>query len=136
MKPTILVVDDEAVNRQLYFEMFKNDFDVFTLSTGETAVKYCIENQPELIVLDLFLPVINGYEVIRQLKSIDITKNIPVILITAHMNSRFEVLNELDNFSKSDIFIKPFDILKVRKRISELINESHESRRHLSRRNK
>lgn len=83
-KRTILVVDDEPSNLALMSNLLSNDYKVKIANSGETALK--IANSaapPDLILLDIMMPLLDGYEVCRQLKHNPKTMNIPVIFLTA-----------------------------------------------------
>lgn len=67
--------------------LIKKDFEVITAEDGETATKMGEDYDPDLILMDIRLPDINGLDVTRQLKSSDSTKSIPIIALTAHATS-------------------------------------------------
>ena len=81
----ILIVDDEKINRDLLSDLLKPDYKIMVAKDGFQALKAAkrAENQPDLILLDVMMPEMDGYDVCRQLKLEDNTKNIPVIFITA-----------------------------------------------------
>ena len=80
-KPKILIVDDSATNRKLLTELLNKDYSVKAVKDGEQALELA-QYQPDLILLDIVMPGISGYEVCRQLKNNPLTQNIPVIFIT------------------------------------------------------
>ena len=83
-KPTILVVDDTADNLSLMQALLKDLYKVKGANNGEKALKIAgAENPPDLILLDIMMPGIDGYEVCRQLKANPATRDIPVIFLTA-----------------------------------------------------
>jgi putative two-component system response regulator len=83
-KPTILVVDDTADNLTLMMELLKNDYKVKLANNGERALKLAaLESAPDLILLDIMMPGMNGYQVCHLLKSNPATRDIPVIFLTA-----------------------------------------------------
>lgn len=83
-KPTILVVDDSTDNLSLMSELLKGLYRVKVANGGEKALRIArSENPPDLILLDIMMPVIDGYEVCRQLKDSPETRDIPVIFLTA-----------------------------------------------------
>lgn len=83
-KQKILVVDDEKFNINVLTDILKNDYKMMVAKDGEHALKAAnSENKPDLILLDIMMPDMNGYEVCTKLKADDYTKDIPVIFITA-----------------------------------------------------
>ena len=80
----ILVVDDEVDIVNLLVDGLSDDgFDVISADNGATALEQIYREQPDVVLLDLMMPVLNGYEVLRELRSDPTTQYLPVILITA-----------------------------------------------------
>ena len=80
----ILVVDDEVyILHILDFSLGAEGFEVITANNGELAIEKAKQEKPNLIVLDIMMPVLDGYETCRRLKREPETKNIPVVLLTA-----------------------------------------------------
>lgn len=82
-KPTLLLVDDEPVNLRVLKQLLANDYQLIFARNGEEALKLAPSRQPNLILLDVMMPGLTGFEVCRQLKQQDNTKQIPVIFVTA-----------------------------------------------------
>jgi putative two-component system response regulator len=83
-KPTILVVDDAPSNLTLMSNLLSDDYKVKIANSGEKALKIAnSDTPPDLILLDIMMPLLDGYEVCRQLKHNPKTMNIPVIFLTA-----------------------------------------------------
>lgn len=81
----ILVVDDNRDSRELVVKVLKNKgYQMVEASDGEEAIEKAMAERPNLILLDLSIPKIDGYEVCRRLKSQDAFKDIPVVALTAH----------------------------------------------------
>ena len=81
----ILVVDDEVyILHILDFSLGAEGFEVITANNGELAIEKAKQEKPEVIVLDIMMPVLDGYETCRRLKRESETKTIPVVLLTAH----------------------------------------------------
>lgn len=83
MKKTILIVDDTPLNIELLTEMLKDEYFVDAASSGEEALARIENILPDLILLDIMMPVMDGYEVCRRIKSNPHTSKIPVIFISA-----------------------------------------------------
>jgi len=114
-KPTILVVDDTPDNLTLVSNLLKGDYRVRVAISGEKALKIALsENPPDLILLDVMMPVMDGYEVCQQLRSNALTAHIPIIFLTA----KSEVEDERKGLSlgASDYITKPISppILEAR----------------------
>jgi len=131
MSYRVLVVDDVAENISMLVEMLKKDYHVVAAKDGMSALKIAsTEPQPDLILLDILMPSINGYDVCVQLKADEKTKDIPVIFLT--------VLDETHDIERGfrlggvDYVTKPFEpsVLKARvKTHCELSNSKKELRR-------
>lgn len=90
-KPTILVVDDTPDNLTLMSELLMDRYHVRVANSGERALKIAAEPQaPELILLDIMMPGMDGYEVCRQLKAHPRTRDVPVIFLTAKVSAEDE----------------------------------------------
>ncbi len=88
MKTKILLVEDNEMNRDMLSRrLVKKDFDVVFALDGRQAVEMAASAGPDLILMDLSLPVMDGWEAIRQIKASEATKRIPVIALTAHAMS-------------------------------------------------
>ncbi|MDH4330709.1 MAG: response regulator [Candidatus Moranbacteria bacterium] len=82
-KKTILVVEDEKTLREVLVEKIKNEgFDVLDAKDGEEGLKKAIENQPDLILLDIIMPKMDGITMFGKLKEDEKGKDIPVIILT------------------------------------------------------
>ncbi|MBD0785543.1 two-component system response regulator [Vibrio sp. Y2-5] len=81
--PTLLVIDDIPENLSLMYKLLKDDYKVKGANSGDRGLAIAICDQPDLILLDVMMPDMDGFEVCSYLKSNPLTKNIPVIFITA-----------------------------------------------------
>lgn len=80
---TILIVEDDAFLSSMYADKFQTEgFDVATATNGTDALKTASERVPDIILLDVMLPQMDGFSVLEQLKNEEKTKNIPVLLLT------------------------------------------------------
>lgn len=116
--PKILVVDDEEdVVRLLEFRLSKEGFDVISCNDGRTALDLADEQKPDLILLDIMMPFMDGMEVLRQVRSRRATSRTPVIMFTAKTAS--VTIDEARQLWVSDYIVKPFDpeklVLKAKK---------------------
>ena len=126
-KGRILVVDDEIyIVHILDFSLGMEGYEVLTALDGEQAVEKARAERPDLIVLDIMMPKLDGYETCKILKAGDDTKNIPVILLSAKGRNvdqkiGFEV-------GADDYITKPFSPRKLVERINALLGQSSPQR--------
>lgn len=86
---SILLVDDDLTLREMYAERLKAEgFKVLMAKDGEEALRVATESRPNIILLDIMMPKINGLDVLKKLKEQEGTKNIPVIVLTALIQDR------------------------------------------------
>lgn len=112
----ILIVDDDPTNIELLFRVLdKEEFDIVVANSGEQALEYAHEDPPELILLDLRMPGIDGLEVCRRLKDDAVTRSAPVIFMTAHAD--LERRMKAFELGAADFIRKPFDIPELVARI-------------------
>jgi len=102
---TILAVDDTAINLDILEELLKQ-YDVVNAISGEDALDIVKKEKIDLILLDIMMPVMDGYEVCRRLKSDDNTKNIPIIFITAKADE--DSIEKAYDLGGTDYVTKPF----------------------------
>ena len=86
----LLIVDDQPLNVRMLHQIFQQDYEVFVATTGAEAVDICQSHLPDLVLLDIVMPVMDGYEVCRRLKENDRTQEIPVIYVTGHTDASEE----------------------------------------------
>ncbi len=111
----VMIVDDTEENIDILVEALADSYDISVAIDGETALEDIEKNIPDIILLDIMMPGIDGYEVCRQLKDNDKTKNIPVIFLTAMTGSRDEELGL--KLGAVDYITKPFHPALVNARV-------------------
>lgn len=115
-KQKILVVDDVSENIDVLMETLKSDYKMVAALNGEKALKLAnSKNQPDLILLDIMMPGMDGYEVCERLKQDQATKNIPVIFLTALSQEQSEAKGL--NLGAVDYITKPFNPELVKARV-------------------
>jgi len=88
IKPLILIVDDEPRNLQVLGAiLMEHNYNVVGANNGENALKVLQKTKPDLILLDVMMPVLNGYETCMQIKKNESLKEIPVIFLTAKVET-------------------------------------------------
>ena len=110
--PKILVADDEQdVVRLIEFRLSKEGFEIISCGDGQAAVQLAESEKPDLIILDIMMPLMDGMEVLRQVRSHRTTSRIPVIMLTAKTSSLN--IDEAWRLGVSDYLVKPFDPEKL-----------------------
>ncbi|MFZ6642265.1 diguanylate cyclase [Undibacterium sp. TC4M20W] len=89
-RPRILIVDDQVINIQALHQIFASDHEVFMATSGQSALDFCRKTPPDLILLDVIMPGMDGLEVCAQLKQEELTADIPVLFVTAQNDANEE----------------------------------------------
>jgi len=119
----ILVVEDEQAIVEIVSQALKrHGFDVTTANDGDTALDMAYSLRPDLIILDIMLPRMDGWEVCRRLKSEAETKNIPIIMLTARREER-DVVEGLE-LGADDYMKKPFSLAELMARVKALLRRT------------
>ena len=124
-KQTLLIVDDVGENIDVLAEVFK-EHDLVTALDGKTALEIVESEDIDLILLDIMMPEMDGYEVCERLKSSEETRNIPVLFITAKTDE--DSIEKAYDVGGSDYITKPFKPrellvrIKTQLKLKELIN--------------
>ena len=119
-RSVVLVADDDRdILDLLAFRLGRAGYEVVSASDGEEALRLAVERKPDLAVLDVMMPKLDGYEVTRRMRADESTKRIPVILLTARVQEHdvargFEV-------GADDYMKKPFSPAELRARVQAII---------------
>jgi diguanylate cyclase (GGDEF)-like protein len=89
-KPRLLLVDDQPLNIQVMRQVFAQDCQLFMATSGAQALRISEAQAPDLVLLDIEMPEMDGFEVCRRLKAGELTRHIPVIFVTAHTDAALE----------------------------------------------
>jgi DNA-binding response OmpR family regulator len=115
-KQKILIVEDDIDVAEMVTAYFRaQGYEVLTVNWGEDGVRSCQTNHPDLVILDIRLPDIDGYEVARRLRSDRRTGDVPIIFLT-EKRERADKLQGLE-LGADDYITKPFDIQELRLRV-------------------
>ena len=117
----ILLVEDEPdIIRLVKFTLEQKNFEVVATSNGLAAIEIASTEKPDLILLDVMMPVINGYDTCVRLKKNEKTKDIPVIILSAKAQKK-----EVDRALKvgaADFIAKPFSPRELREKIEKILS--------------
>jgi len=134
-RPSILVVDDSETNIDILVELLSDTYEVLVALDGENALETVEENEIDLILLDIMMPEMDGYEVCRRLKSKKGTKDIPIIFITARTDE--EAIEKAYDVGGMDYVTKPFKPkelsarVKIQLQLQKLIKDLERSKEEL-----
>ncbi|MCP4696710.1 MAG: diguanylate cyclase [Gammaproteobacteria bacterium] len=111
---TILAIDDERLNLEMLMDLLGQDYEVLFASSGEKGIDLALSHMPDLILLDIMMPEISGYNVFKRLQDDPRTADIPVIFVTAMSQNEYEIV--CLELGAVDYVTKPFNpnILKLR----------------------
>ena len=116
----ILVVDDEALLvKGIRFNLMNEGYDVITGSNGQEAVELVSQNQPDLVVLDVMMPVMDGLTACAKIREFS---DVPIIMLTAKVDDMDKLLGF--DHGVDDYLTKPFNILELKARIRALLRRS------------
>ena len=125
-KQTILIVDDQPANIHILAGALQPTYEIIAATSGGIALEIARQtDKPDLILLDVMMPEIDGYEVCRRLKESDKTKDIPVIFVTAHTESSEEEKGL--NLGAVDFITKPYRIPIILARVRNHLNMKHKT---------
>ncbi len=118
----ILIIEDEPDIMELVTETLKSTedhYDLLKAMEGEEGLHMALTANPDLILLDIMLPKLNGYEICRRLKSEAKTMKIPVVMLTAFGQKR--EIEEGFKVKADDYIVKPFDLNKLRQSVKRFL---------------
>jgi len=116
VKQKLLIVDDQNGIRLLLVEVFSSEgYETFQASSGQTALDIVKEKRPDLVLLDMKMPGMDGLEILKRIKDID--PDMKVIMMTAY--GELELINEAQRYGALMHFTKPFDIDELRAAVNE-----------------
>lgn len=124
-KATLLVVEDDLDIAEMLNAYFRTQgYDVLTANWGEDGIRSCLTDNPDLVILDIRLPDVDGFEVARRLRGNRKTKNTPIIFLT-EKRERTDRLKGLE-LKADDYVTKPFDIQELRLRVRNALQRSRQ----------
>lgn len=128
MKETILVVDDEEdILELIRYNLSKQGYSILTALTGEQAISISKQSLPDLIVLDLMLPGIDGLQVTRRLRKNQSTREIPIVMLTAK-GEESDIIKGLET-GANDYMSKPFSPKELAARIKAVLRTKNNDKK-------
>lgn len=124
-KPKLLLVDDQRVNILVLHELFRDECEIFMATDGEQALQSCRTILPDLVLLDVHMDGVDGYEVCRRLKENPETRDIPIIFVTAQGDEQDEVRGF--ELGAVDFIVKPINPVIVKVRVKTHLTLKHQT---------
>lgn len=117
----ILIVEDVELNVELLTQLLEDEYELVSARNGEQGLAVAAQVQPDLILMDMSLPVLSGWEATRRLKADNTLKHIPVIALTAHAMSGDEAKARAAGCD--EYLTKPFDEDLLFEKVKRLLRE-------------
>ncbi len=119
-KPLVLIADDdEDILSLVAFRLERSGYEVVTAADGEEAFAVALERQPNLAILDVMMPKLDGYELTKKLREEEATRSIPVVLLTARVQEA-DVARGFEA-GADDYIKKPFSPQELRARVQAIL---------------
>ncbi len=119
MARILVAEDDPGSSKLLDFRLKSQGHDIIFVMDGGEALETATEEKPDLILLDIMMPVMNGFQVLRKLKSQEETKDIPVIMLTAKAQEK-DIVTGLET-GATDYVTKPFSFAELIARVNRAL---------------
>jgi len=121
-RKTILAADDQAGQRLILDMLLSSDYDLTVVKDGKEALEHLKTHTPDLIILDIEMPVINGLEICDRIKKVKRLYQVPVIILTAAEDERSQTLAKM---SKADAYVtKPLAGKNFSAKVAEMLERS------------
>jgi len=120
-KKVLVVDDEERVREMLGFRLRLFGYEVLKASNGEEALEVATREKPDLVLLDIMMPGMDGFQVCSRLKRNEETKDIPVVILTAKADAK-DVTRAV-NSGASDYVVKPYDPMVLQQKVAKNLGE-------------
>jgi two-component system, OmpR family, alkaline phosphatase synthesis response regulator PhoP len=118
----VLIVDDQPdIHTALEYLLADNDFLVTMQSDGSAGVRWARINKPDIILLDIDMPVMDGIKTLKLLRNFSETRKIPVLMLTARSDQKS--VERAANLGIEGYVTKPYDLINVLSRIQQILNQ-------------
>jgi|WetSurMetagenome_2_1015567.scaffolds.fasta_scaffold00063_22 CheY-like chemotaxis protein len=118
-RPILLVVDDEPINIEVIAHSVGGEYEILAATSGQQALDIAAQNTPDLVLLDVSMPGMDGYETFSRMKKMEPLKNIPVMYVTAFGAEEFELRGL--RLGAVDYIAKPVRPALVRQRVKNML---------------
>lgn len=118
----ILAVDDNIINLATIEQELKSKYEVITVNSGARAVRFLSREQPDLVLLDIQMAVMDGLETLRKIRNLKNGSSIPVIMLTSKKDK--DTVIEGSKLGIMDYVIKPFDSQDLHNRIERALKRA------------
>ena len=118
----ILAVDDNIINLATIEQELKSKYEVITVNSGARAVRFLSREQPDLVLLDIQMAVMDGLETLRKIRNLKNGSSIPVIMLTSKKDK--DTVIEVSKLGIMDYVIKPFDSQDLHNRIERALKRA------------
>ncbi|MBI5549399.1 MAG: response regulator transcription factor [Deltaproteobacteria bacterium] len=129
MESILVVEDDPSIARGLKQNLVFEGYSVEVVADGELGLRFAVDEQPDLVLLDVMLPRMNGFEVLRELRRLEV--DVPVILLTAK-GEEVDKVRGLD-LGADDYVVKPFGLAELLARIRTVLRRRQQGERRVER---
>ena len=119
MKKILIVDDEQDIVESLKFVLEASDYTCYCAYNGEDGLRMAKEIMPDLMILDVMMPKINGYKISRLLKYDNKYRNIPILMVTARSQEEDKLIGE--ETGVDEYITKPFDLDEVVKKVEEYL---------------
>ncbi len=119
MKNILIVDDEQDIVESLKFVLEAENYNCFTADNGEDGLRLAKELTPDLIILDVMMPKMNGYKISRLLKYDAKYKNIPILMVTARSQEEDKLIGE--ETGADEYITKPFELEEVVKKVEQYL---------------
>jgi len=123
LKAKVLIVDDEEVNIRVIEAYLNNEYDITTAQNGREAMEKISQGKPDIVLLDIMMPIITGYDVCKSIKENDATRFIPVVIITALCGSEAKI--KAIEIGADDYLTKPINGIEFITRLKSLLKKKY-----------
>jgi len=130
-KKKILLIDDDEIHLSIAEMFLKDEYEIYKATSGEGALKYLYRNEfiPDLIMLDVIMPNMDGWEVFNRIKAISLLRNVPIVFLTSADGEKEK--KRAREIGAVDYITKPFNMTFLKSTIKEIIkikgNQGHQS---------